>query len=370
MRSRYAASRRASSPLTWENLMPCVPAYEPVGSSPLTRGKLRTQDRRTDHIRLIPAHAGKTVIATFVRCMTGAHPHSRREYVADDPMWYLVMGSSPLTRGKLIHHRHDGLRARLTPAHAGKTSRSRDPSRPGWSHPRSRGENWKGFTRTSQTSGSSPLTRGKLRAGGDLDGPARLIPAHTGKTCAGPGHAARGPAHPRSRGENGDGDGAERFGLGSSPLTRENTVKDGENDMMEGSSPLTRGKHKLTTAFQFGQGLIPAHAGKTLTLPGPFVEVGAHPRSRGENAARCADAAIERGSSPLTRGKPRAALVSARAGGLIPAHAGKTQSGAPTLSRTRAHPRSRGENIPEQGAGQQWLGSSPLTRGKRRTAQY
>ena len=329
MRSRYAASRRASSPLTWENLMPCVPAYEPVGSSPLTRGKLRTQDRRTDHIRLIPAHAGKTVIATFVRCMTGAHPHSRREYVADDPMWYLVMGSSPLTRGKLIHHRHDGLRARLTPAHAGKTSRSRDPSRPGWAHPRSRGENWKGFTRTSQTSGSSPLTRGKLRAGGDLDGPARLIPAHTGKTCAGPGHAARGPAHPRSRGENGDGDGAERFGLGSSPLTRENTVKDGENDMMEGSSPLTRGKHKLTTAFQFGQGLIPAHARKTTlwtfiaSLPGlipahagktppcapcrrPY---GAHPRSRGENSCYVEGVTDTGGSSPLTRGKRSCGIV-------------------------------------------------------------
>ena len=182
----------------------------------------------------------------------------------------------------------DALRARvrtggLIPAHTGKTTNARPANRSHPAHPRSRGENWKGFTRTSQTSGSSPLTRGKLRAGGDLDGPARLIPAHTGKTCAGPGHAARGPAHPRSRGENGDGDGAERFGLGSSPLTRENTVKDGENDMMEGSSPLTRGKHKLTTAFQFGQGLIPAHAGKTPPCAPCRRPYGAHPRSRGEN---------------------------------------------------------------------------------------
>ena len=202
MRSRYAASRRASSPLTWENLMPCVPAYEPVGSSPLTRGKLRTQDRRTDHIRLIPAHAGKTVIATFVRCMTGAHPHSRREYVADDPMWCLVMGSSPLTRGKLIHHRHDGLRARLTPAHAGKTSRSRDPSRPGWAHPRSRGENFERAAISMDPPGSSPLTRGKhtLSAGEQLT--ARLIPAHAGKTAIEMSMSPSSSAHPRSRGEN------------------------------------------------------------------------------------------------------------------------------------------------------------------------
>ena len=247
MRSRYAASRRASSPLTWENLMPCVPAYEPVGSSPLTRGKLRTQDRRTDHIRLIPAHAGKTVIATFVRCMTGAHPHSRREYVADDPMWYLVMGSSPLTRGKLIHHRHDGLRAQLTPAHAGKTSRSRDPSRPGWAHPRSRGENWKGFTRTSQTSGSSPLTRGKLE-GVHADLPdVGLIPAHAGKTSSGRRSRWTRQAHPRSHGEN----------IRSVP----------GNSSRLGSSPLTRGKPGDGLDRVGWVGLIPAHAGKTSPCP-------------------------------------------------------------------------------------------------------
>ena len=162
MRSRYAASRRASSPLT--------------------RGKLRTQDRRTDHIRLIPAHAGKTVIATFVRCMTGAHPHSRREYVADDPMWCLVMGSSPLTRGKLIHHRHDGLRARLIPAHTGKTpTRARIATRR-WAHPRSRGENSTTPGRRLAETGSSPLTRGKHRRRWRRPHRRGLIPAHAGKT--------------------------------------------------------------------------------------------------------------------------------------------------------------------------------------------
>ena len=70
-----------------------------------------------------------------------------------------------------------------------------------------------------------------------------------------------------------------------------------------GSSPLTRGK--LVTGYtDMGSGrLIPAHAGKTFVLPRPARIEAAHPRSRGENAARGDKIAGAFGSSPLTRGK-------------------------------------------------------------------
>ena len=51
------------------------------------------------------------------------------------------------------------------------------------------------------------------------------------------------------------------------------------------------------------------------------------------------------GSSPLTRGKHLAIQVGLAAGGLIPAHAGKTASASPFAWTTWAHPRSRGENL-------------------------
>ena len=50
-----------------------------------------------------------------------------------------------------------------------------------------------------------------------------------------------------------------------------------------GSSPLTRGKHPLGVTFRAHDGLIPAHAGKTRVVVLRAGQVGAHPRSRGEN---------------------------------------------------------------------------------------
>ena len=73
-------------------------------------------------------------------------------------------------------------------------------------------------------------------------------------------------------------------------------------------------------------GLIPAHAGKTSELVDVVPEVGAHPRSRGENTDEELAAGMSGGSSPLTRGKPFNRVYSIEDARLIPAHAGKTGS--------------------------------------------
>ena len=54
--------------------------------------------------------------------------------------------------------------------------------------------------------------------------------------------------------------------------------------------------------------------------------VWAHPHSRGENAAYVGDVHPDEGSSPLTRGKLTPGDTSLDAIGLIPTHAGKTVS--------------------------------------------
>ena len=133
-----------------------------------------------------------------------------------------------------------------------------------------------------------------------------------------------------------------------------------------GSSPLTRGKHPRHPLACYGQGLIPAHAGKTRSRRRRRMAWPAHPRSRGENLGEHVDLRQVAGSSPLTRGKLGLAVVAVGALGLIPAHAGKTRRRSPRALGRAAHPRSRGENDPSRRQRLQPHGSSPLTRGKLR----
>ena len=131
-----------------------------------------------------------------------------------------------------------------------------------------------------------------------------------------------------------------------------------------GSSPLTRGKRVRPRVRVFDLGLIPAHAGKTLRSRRAGRRSRAHPRSRGENQRAGTRWSARLGSSPLTRGKLRLRAHSARTGGLIPAHAGKTPRSRVLVSRSAAHPRSRGENCVKIHELKPSEGSSPLTRGK------
>ena len=132
-----------------------------------------------------------------------------------------------------------------------------------------------------------------------------------------------------------------------------------------GSSPLTRGKHPLSVCHVVPFGLIPAHAGKTDDTGDLELHLGAHPRSRGENSKTVNRTAIARGSSPLTRGKQDATASWSCPSGLIPAHAGKTVSSFSYYQQAWAHPRSRGENTTGNQDAITRAGSSPLTRGKR-----
>ena len=112
-------------------------------------------------------------------------------------------------------------------------------------------------------------------------------------------------AHPRSRGEN--------------------LLRIPASELVKGSSPLTRGKLPDFARCPGKDGLIPAHAGKTLTTNRTRTLGRAHPRSRGENTYYPSGATLREGSSPLTRGKLLVAVVEGGAQGLIPAHAGKTR---------------------------------------------
>ena len=151
-----------------------------------------------------------------------------------------------------------------------------------------------------------------------------LIPAHAGKTTPRSTRPGARWAHPRSRGEN------ERRHL--AVLSE------------AGSSPLARGKRRGDGARCRADGLIPAHAGKTLWSRRPTRTARAHPRSRGENKRYRSGTGPRQGSSPLTRGKQLVGALVLDGLGLIPAHAGKTCGPGSRRARLGAHPRSRGEN--------------------------
>ena len=314
------------------------------GSSPLTRGKRLTESLLPLVHRLIPAHAGKTVLGMDYISQPWAHPRSRGENVHSRVTPHAHAGSSPLTRGKPGVESKARDLLRLIPAHAGKTSCSRCVILAGRAHPRSRGENFSLPWCCSAPYGSSPLTRGKRRPRVVATSVTGLIPAHAGKTVDVLPQQSMQPAHPRSRGEN------LRLIAGMGPQL--------------GSSPLTRGKRLYERRGRYAAGLIPAHAGKTIPRRQTPLPNRAHPRSRGENRARASSPRHSMGSSPLTRGKPTPSLPRESPAGLIPAHAGKTTQLAATHAGSPAHPRSRGEN--RNGRDRERLpdGSSPLTRGK------
>ena len=193
-------------------------------------------------------------------------------------------GSSPLTRGKHGCRGRSLVGLRLIPTHAGKTAH--EPYCPCTSraHPHSRGENPGLLGGAPDGQGSSPLTRGKLFVCRFACGAARLIPTHAGKTRSMLFTPHRLRAHPHSRGEN--------------------EANPSQRGLTTGSSPLTRGKRLYARKDRASMGLIPTHAGKTRGRPRRPSGSGAHPHSRGENAACDDDRFPGRGSSPLTRGKP------------------------------------------------------------------
>mgnify|MGYP000896542287 CR=1 FL=1 len=327
-----------------ENARASLTSARRRGSSPLTRGK-RTRSRRGGRRpRLIPAHAGKTKTRAAASLSSTAHPRSRGENLGASSTHSHPWGSSPLTRGKPQNNRAVARRPGLIPAHAGKTPPAPSRRCKPRAHPRSRGENPYSASARIATRGSSPLTRGKQTVWCAGEHRVRLIPAHAGKTDVASQSMQANRAHPRSRGEN---------------CARRPSVVSAT-----GSSPLTRGKLGDDAHCVRDRRLIPAHAGKTPTPTRPSPPRRAHPRSRGENPPDRRGPLASQGSSPLTRGKRECPGGVPAGGGLIPAHAGKTQWGGAGLATCWAHPRSRGENAPFRERSFPHVGSSPLTRGK------
>ena len=211
------------------------------------------------------------------------HPRTRGEKLSISNGIRFNSGSPPHTRGKVLRYHVISGGDGITPAHAGKSERSRQSGVPPGDHPRTRGEKSYMAALGPANPGSPPHTRGKVNLSSGTSTSIGITPAHAGKRLADPITWKLEGDHPRTRGEK------------NSAFCNSGTAL--------GSPPHTRGK-----------------VGQSLICPVDFWD---HPRTRGEKFASISFWARSSGSPPHTRGKAMrwpARMVAVR---ITPAHAGK-----------------------------------------------
>ena len=111
-----------------------------------------------------------------------------------------------------------------------------------------------------------------------------------------------------------------------------------------GSPPHTRGRCGFTVDFNPNQRFTPAYAGKIVSWREgvPCREV--HPRIRGEDCFLVSLAGSCQGSPPHTRGRSRLRPRGTAPCRFTPAYAGKIRFRNAGRTRTKVHPRIRGED--------------------------
>ena len=174
------ASLRAVHPrLRGEHCKTFYALTNAIGSSPPTRGTQLIGLWAGLEGRFIPAYAGNTIPAPIPSTFTAVHHRLRGEHPLFWAIGVSAAGSSPPTRGTLIHAPAATVAARFIPAYAGNTLHQADYGPKGPVHPRLRRNTWYVGRETSASA-----------------------------------------VHPRLRGEHGGGVGAVEAGFGSSPPTR------------------------------------------------------------------------------------------------------------------------------------------------------
>ena len=133
-----------------------------------------------------------------------------------------------------------------------------------------------------------------------------------------------------------------------------------------GSPPHTRGRCGFTVDFNPNQRFTPAYAGKIVSWREgvPCREV--HPRIRGEDCFLVSLAGSCQGSPPHTRGRSRLRPRGTAPCRFTPAYAGKIRFRNAGRTRTKVHPRIRGEDHQASQVVLRMDGSPPHTRGRLR----
>ena len=156
-------------------------------------------------------------------------------------------GSPPLARERPVVLGGGALRARITPACAGKTHQSPSPGKSCRDHPRLRGKDGSMPFLTRMRRGSPPLARERLPIIIPPTVCKGITPACAGKTIYANHYKKRQRDHPRLRGKDYSLVSYKVAMSGSPPLARERQIHDNEGISYSGITPACAGKTTMTT---------------------------------------------------------------------------------------------------------------------------
>ena len=173
----------------------------PSGSPPPMRGKAHKAFLTRHRSGITPAYAGKSPNPSLILVVIGDHPRLCGEKFSRVSPSARTSGSPPPMRGKDEDHRTKAVMSGITPAYAGKSTRSRIHHQFSRDHPRLCGEKIKPVHPLLPPPGSPPPMRGKATANGFLYWNPRITPAYAGKRQIFMRSVCSSQDHPRLCGE-------------------------------------------------------------------------------------------------------------------------------------------------------------------------
>ena len=146
------------------------------------RGKPALRERAQMSLRITPAYAGKTHASSCWPVRQWDHPRVCGENASPRTGMLCGIGSPPRMRGKLPQQPSCQGYTGITPAYAGKTTRTITEVQHEQDHPRVCGENPAPSTKLEKLAGSPPRMRGKQIYFAESCLQRRITPAYAGKT--------------------------------------------------------------------------------------------------------------------------------------------------------------------------------------------
>ena len=132
--------------------------------------------------RITPAYAGKTRYLHIIRLLYQDHPRVCGKDTFSASISVNLKGSPPRMRERLTQRHFDVCCVRITPAYAGKTPVASDGEWIFRDHPRVCGKDQLSYVYNGRKEGSPPRMRERLVLADDWGYFCRITPAYAGKT--------------------------------------------------------------------------------------------------------------------------------------------------------------------------------------------
>ena len=146
------------------------------------RGKVASEKTLLIGTGITPAYAGKSLFCTCIQMCSEDHPRLCGEKSMVEAILCFLSGSPPPMRGKDQPAPRQPCLFRITPAYAGKSSKTGLSLLPAKDHPRLCGEKKSFRGKLQSRIGSPPPMRGKVKATPPHRNEPRITPAYAGKS--------------------------------------------------------------------------------------------------------------------------------------------------------------------------------------------